>query len=65
MTGLVRPLRGDARDDLSRANSDYNALKSHYDDAKAMLEKYLDESVKLHAMDKDQLNDLINVEESS
>jgi hypothetical protein len=30
-----------------------------------MLEKYLDESVKLHAMDKDQLNDLINVEESS
>jgi hypothetical protein len=26
VTGLVCPLRGDARDDLSRANSDYNAL---------------------------------------
>ena len=59
VTGLVCPLRGDARDDLSRANSDYNALKSHYDDAKSKLEKYLDESVKLRAMDKDQLNDLI------
>jgi hypothetical protein len=26
VTGLVCPLRGEARDDLSRANSDYNAL---------------------------------------
>jgi len=59
VTGIVCPLRGDGRDDLSRGNSDYNALKSHYDDAKSKLEKYLDESVKLRAMDKDQLNDLI------
>ena len=26
VTGIVCPLRGDGRDDLSRGNSDYNAL---------------------------------------
>ena len=59
VAGLVGMRHVDARDDLSRVKSDYDAVKSHYDNAKSKLEQYLDESVKLRAMDKDQLNDLI------
>jgi hypothetical protein len=35
-------------------------MKSRLDDEKSKTDKYLDESVKLRQMDKDQLNDLIN-----
>ena len=49
----------DARDDLSRVKSDYDSVRSHDDNAKSKLDSYLDESVKLRAMDKDQLNDLV------
>ncbi len=59
LAGLAGTLRADVRDDLSRAKSDYDAVKSHYDNEKSKLEQYLDESVKLRAMDKDQLNELI------
>jgi gas vesicle protein len=57
--GLAGTLHADARDDLSRVKSDYDSVKSHYDSAKSKLESYLDESVKLRQMDKDQLNELI------
>jgi hypothetical protein len=59
IAAMTRVLYADARDDLSRAKSDYDAVNTHYDNAKSKLETYLDESVKLRAMDKDQLNDLI------
>jgi hypothetical protein len=51
---------GDSKDDLSRAKNDYDSMKSRLDDEKSKTDKYLDESVKLRQMDKDQLNDLIN-----
>ena len=59
IAAMTRVLYADARDDLSRVKSDYDAVKTHYDNAKSKLDSYLDESVKLRAMDKDQLNDLI------
>ena len=59
VASLARVIYADARDDLGRAKSDYDAVKSHYDNAKSKLESYLDESVKLRGMDKDQLNDLV------
>jgi hypothetical protein len=59
IAAMTRVLYADARDDLSRAKSDYDAVNTHYDNAKSKLETYLDESVKLRAMDRDQLNDLI------
>ena len=51
---------GDSKDDLSRAKSDYDSMKSRLDDEKLKTDKYLDASVKLRQMDKDQLTDLIN-----
>jgi hypothetical protein len=59
IAAMTRVLYADARDDLSRVKSDFDAVKTHYDNAKSKLDSYLDESVKLRAMDKDQLNDLI------
>lgn len=59
VVGIARGLHADARDDLSQAKSDYTALRLRQDDVKAKLDQYLDESVKLRQMDKDQLNDLI------
>lgn len=57
---LGRVLLADARDDLSRAKSDFESLRSRIDDVKDKVEHYLDESVKLRQMDKDQLAELIN-----
>ncbi|MEO8844603.1 MAG: hypothetical protein ABI704_23675 [Kofleriaceae bacterium] len=59
IAAMTRLLYADARDDLSHVKSDYDAVKTHYDNAKSKLDTYLDESVKLRAMDKDQLTDLI------
>jgi hypothetical protein len=59
LAGIAGTLHADARDDLSRVKSDYDAVRSHYENAKSKVEQYLDESVKLRAMDKDQLNELI------
>lgn len=59
VASMARVIYADARDDLGRARSDYDAVKSHYDSAKSKLEGYLEESVKLRAMDKDQLNELV------
>jgi hypothetical protein len=53
VASLARVIYADARDDLGRAKSDYGAVKSHYDHAKSKLESYVDDSVKLRAMDKD------------
>ncbi len=57
--GLAGTLHADSRDDLSRVKSDYDSVKSHYDNAKSKLDSYLDESVQLRQMDKDQLDELI------
>jgi len=59
LAALAALAYGDAKDDLSRARSDYDALRSRYDDEKSKTQHYLDESVKLRQMDKDQLNALI------
>jgi hypothetical protein len=59
LLGLTTTLLADARDDLSRAKSDFDNVKSHFDSSKSGLDKYLEGSVKLRAMDKDQLNDLV------
>ncbi|MEP6859968.1 MAG: hypothetical protein ABJE66_05070 [Deltaproteobacteria bacterium] len=57
---MARVLYADSRDDLSRVKSDYDSVKSYYDTAKSKLGSYLDGSVKLRAMDKDQLTELVN-----
>jgi hypothetical protein len=49
----------DTRDDLSSARHDYDELKSRADDAKDHLATYLEESIRLRALDTDQLIDLI------
>jgi hypothetical protein len=50
----------DARDDLSSARHDFEAIQSRTDAAKDHLSAYLEKSVRLRALDTDQLIDLIN-----
>lgn len=59
MAALAGLLHADGRDDLSRAKDDYDSLRSRLDSTKSHVDSYLDESVKLRQMDKDQLDQLI------
>lgn len=59
IVGLVGVLYADAKDDLSRAKSDYDSLKYKTDDLKDRTEKYLETSRSLRSMDKEQLGTLV------
>ena len=59
VVALAGILHADGRDDLSRAKDDYDSLSSRLDSVKSDVDGYLDESVKLRQMDKDQLDQLI------
>lgn len=49
----------DSRDDLGRAKSDFESLRSRHDTSKSRLDSYLEGSVKLRSFDKDQLAELV------
>jgi hypothetical protein len=49
----------DSRDDVSRAKSDLDSLRSRHDSSTSRLDSYLDASVKLRSFDKDQLAELV------
>lgn len=52
-------LRADDKDDLEQARRDYSDIKSRLDSASDKQAKYLEHSLSLRRMDKDQLNTLI------
>jgi hypothetical protein len=56
---LAGVIHADAKDDLSRARSDYDSLKSKTDDLKDKGERYLESSRALRSMDKDTLDKLV------
>lgn len=60
VVSLAGVLHADSRDDLSRAKSDLDSLKSHTNDAKYKADQYLDESRKLREMDKEQIATLVD-----
>lgn len=49
----------DSRDDLGRAKSDFESLRSRHDTSKSRLDGYLEGSVKLRSFDKEQLAELV------
>ena len=49
----------DSRDDLGRAKSDFESLRSRHDTSKSRLDGYLEGSVKLRSFDRDQLAELV------
>ncbi|MDQ3334706.1 MAG: hypothetical protein M4D80_06070 [Myxococcota bacterium] len=59
VVALAGVLHADAKDDLSRAKSDYDSLRSKVDDVKDKTERFLDSSRALRSMDKEQLDKLV------
>jgi len=60
VVGLASVLWADAQSDLDSAKRDYESLKSKTDDLKDKIEKYLEQSRNLRAMDKEQLDTLVD-----
>lgn len=60
MLPFVGTLHADAQDDLSRVKHDFAALHSRIEAEGRNVDSYLDESVRLRQMDKDQLASLVD-----
>lgn len=59
VVALAGVLHADAKDDLSRAKSEYDALKSKVDDIKDKTERFLESSRARRSMDADELDKLV------
>jgi hypothetical protein len=60
VAGIAGTIYADAKDDLSRAKSEYDSLKSKTDGVKDTAERFLDGSRSLRSMDKEQLGQLVD-----
>jgi hypothetical protein len=52
-------IHADSRDELARAKSDFESLRSHHESSRSRLGGYLEASVKLRSFDQDQVNELV------